>query len=271
MTINNVIDNTKKPNTKSSIIDDLKSMGIKRGDVIFVHSSMKEIGYTIGFTETLIEALMSVVGNEGTIIMPGHSGDNSNPEDWQNPPVPSEWWPILKDEIPAFDVFKTITRGVGKVPEHFRTFPNVLRSNHPQVSFLVWGQYSKYLAHNHPLEYGLNDDSPMGKLYDLNTKILMIGTDYTSCTALHLSEYRANYREEVILEAAIKDNGVRQWVKYKDIDLDSDDFNLLGEAFEKESKNDIVIGKVGNATTRVIKMKPLIDFGTNYFLNISKK
>ena len=38
-----------------------------------------------------ILALMDAITEDGTLVMPAHSGDLSDPENWCNPPVPEDW------------------------------------------------------------------------------------------------------------------------------------------------------------------------------------
>ncbi|KKL12977.1 hypothetical protein LCGC14_2530410, partial [marine sediment metagenome] len=53
---------TSKMIMKSNIIEDLKRMGIEKGDVLWVHSSLKSIGYVEGGPLTVIGALMETIG-----------------------------------------------------------------------------------------------------------------------------------------------------------------------------------------------------------------
>ena len=54
---------------KDEIIQRLKEAGLKRSDVVMVHTSLKRLGYVCG-AQTVIEALMEAVGADGTIMMP---------------------------------------------------------------------------------------------------------------------------------------------------------------------------------------------------------
>ena len=58
--------------------------------------------------------------------MPTHTGDNSEPSNWENPPVPESWWDVIRAEMPVFDPKLTPTRGMGIIPETFRKFPGWL-------------------------------------------------------------------------------------------------------------------------------------------------
>ena len=65
---------------KSDIIDALKEIGLQRGDSVMVHTSLSRIGYVCGGAQAVIEALIEVVGDEGTIMMPTQSWKNLDPE-----------------------------------------------------------------------------------------------------------------------------------------------------------------------------------------------
>lgn len=60
---------------KEDIKNGLRKLGIKKGDVIGVHSSLRSFGYVKGGAKAVIDALLEVVGKEGTIAMPTHSSN----------------------------------------------------------------------------------------------------------------------------------------------------------------------------------------------------
>ncbi|ERJ10891.1 aminoglycoside N(3)-acetyltransferase [Haloplasma contractile] len=263
MPVQEAILKVSQPITKVSIKNQLTNLGIVKGDHVIVHTSLKSIGYVVGNHPTVIKALIEQVSETGTIVMPAHSGDNSNPDNWQNPPVPREWCAILKDEIPAYDPSITPTYHIGVIPESFRTYPGVVRSNHPQFSFSAWGQNKYEVIEPHKNHYGLGINSPLGRLYKMNAKILMIGTDYETCTALHLAEYMADIRKKVFLESAVNQDGERKWIQFEDIDLDTEHFNDIGLQFEQ--KHSVQKGVIGAADTIVVNMASLIDYAVEYY------
>ena len=79
-----------------------------------VHSSLSKIGWVCGAEVSVIQALLEVVGEEGKIVMPAHTGDNSDPSVWENPPIKKEWLDTLYDSMPAFEKEITPTRGMGE-------------------------------------------------------------------------------------------------------------------------------------------------------------
>lgn len=58
---------------KEEIVQKLREVGLERGDAVMVHTSLKRMGYVCGGAQTVIEALMEVVGENGTIMMPTQS------------------------------------------------------------------------------------------------------------------------------------------------------------------------------------------------------
>ena len=59
--------------TKEMIIKELKALGLEKGDAVMVHTSLKSMGYVCGGAQAVIEALIDVVGSDGTIMMPTQS------------------------------------------------------------------------------------------------------------------------------------------------------------------------------------------------------
>jgi aminoglycoside 3-N-acetyltransferase len=62
----------------------------------------------------------------GTPLMPTHSPNYTDPAKWSNPPVPQEWWPMLYEQMPAFDPRLTPSWWMGQVAETFRTWPSIV-------------------------------------------------------------------------------------------------------------------------------------------------
>ena len=208
----------------------------------------------------VVQALMDVATKTGTLLMPTHTPNYTDPAKWGNPPVPQEWWPMLYEQMPAFDPRLTPSWGMGQVAETFRTWPGVLRSSHPAVSFAAWGRHAKTLTANHSLDDGLGEQSPLARLYDLDGSVLLLGVSYESCTSLHLAEYRAPHPKLVTEGSPILEYGRRVWKWCHDIELDSDQFPEIGAAFEAGGQ--VKTGPVGSAQCKLLPQRPAVDFAT---------
>jgi aminoglycoside 3-N-acetyltransferase len=91
------------PITLSSLKDDFKSLGIREGSTLLVHSSLSSLGWVCGGAVAVIQALEDTLGDEGTLVMPTLSANLSDPSIWQHPTVPESWWETIRRELPAYD------------------------------------------------------------------------------------------------------------------------------------------------------------------------
>ncbi len=223
-----------------------------------MHSSLSSLGWVCGGVQAVIMALKQAVGKGGTLVMPAHSGEISDPAEWSNPPVPTEWIEKIYESMPAFDVDLSPTRGMGRIAELFRTLPESVRSNHPQVSFSASGKYANTVTENHQLapQFGMN--SPLGKLYELNAKVLLLGVNYDSCTSFHLAEALNEKMPRKKMGAAIMENNKRVWKWFEDYAYTDADFEQIGKALDETSY--VTLGKIGNAQCRLFNMNAGVDF-----------
>ncbi|MFX0010946.1 MAG: aminoglycoside N(3)-acetyltransferase [Candidatus Hermodarchaeota archaeon] len=259
-----VVNYTIEPNTIASLKHDFKVLGVKQGANVILHVSLSKIGWIIGGSVALLKALMETLTEEGTLVMTTFTGDNSDPAYWENPPVPESWWETIRKEMPAFEPEITPSRGVGKVAETFRSWPGVLRSNHPIASFAAWGKNAKFITENHKLEVDLGEGSPISRLYDLYGQILLIGVSHINNSSLHLAEYRSDFpgKRRRMTGSAVKVGNRNQWVEWEELNINSDDFDHLGKDFELIA--DYKPGKIGLAESRLISIREIVDFGVEW-------
>ena len=181
-----------------------------------------------------IEALLESVGPEGTIMMPTQSWKNLDPTAGVHWEEPEEWWELIRDNWPAYDKGITLTNTMGAVAEMFRKWSGTLRSDHPARSVAANGKYAEYLTKEHDISNIFGEGSHIGKLYELDGYVLLIGVGYDKNTSLHLADVRAEHpgKCNCIEHSAVMENGKRVWKAYESLSVDGEDFEEIGKAFE---------------------------------------
>ncbi len=147
-----------------ALVLELKELGLQEGDCVLVHSSYKSLGPIIEGPKTVIDAIIEVIGEEGTLIVPTFN------------------FAFCKGE--AFDVRSTPSQ-MGILTELVRQHPDSHRNMHPIYSFAFLGKHGSELGKlRYKSSYGA--DSVFGKLRELNGKIMIIGLSYNkSMTFFH--------------------------------------------------------------------------------------
>lgn len=147
--------------------DDLKALGLQKGDAVLIHSSYKSMGGLEGGIRTLAEALLSVIGDTGTLLSPTLSFGS------------------VTAENPVFDYAKTPSC-VGAISEYIRNMDGALRSIHPTHSCSAIGCKSEWYTKGHENDCTpVGENSPFFKLKEDGGKVLMLGCRTTSNTGMH--------------------------------------------------------------------------------------
>ncbi len=266
MGLSELIASTPEPRTRESLARDLRRLGLAEGAVVIVHASLRSLGWVCGAEVAVVQALLDVLGPEGTLVAPTHTSDNTDPAEWSNPPVPAEWVHTVRENMPAFDPAITPGSHMGAVAECIRTWPGARRSDHPSVSFAAVVPRAQELTNAHPLNDSLGEGSPLARLYDLNASALLLGVTHARNTSMHLGEFRSGIRARKRVGAAVLRDGNRAWVWYEDVDYDSDDFEKIGRNFESTQPKSLRVGRVGNSESRLVSVRAIVDFTRQCFL-----
>lgn len=258
-----VVQKSLKPWVRADIANDVSRLGVRLCDVVIVHTKMSALGWICGGAQAVVQGLLDSVGPEGTIVMPAHSGANSDPARWENPPVPVSWWEDIRANMPAFDPAITPTRGIGEVPELFRGWPGATRSNHPSGSFSAYGKHAGYITRNHCLDFAFGDGSPLAKIYELDGKVLLMGVGYENCTSMHLGECRSDALPIFKQGASVMGTAGRSWIWYDELDMDSDSFPEIGSRFEQAGGN-VSKGQICQAEAMLFGQREIVDFTAEF-------
>lgn len=164
----------------------LEALGLRGKDHLMAHASLSAFGYVHGGAETFAEALKT---SAATVVMPAFTYYTLV---WPEPYRTPEWPPHPPGPMGSFHRFSKVSRDIGRVPQALVDDPEALRSQHPALSFVAYGQRAEDVLNAQSLR---EPYAPAGALYDLAGKVLLMGTDHTSNTSIHYGEYLAGQLE----------------------------------------------------------------------------
>lgn len=234
----------------------LKELGLKEGDIIGVHSSLGSFGYVEGGADALIDALLEVVGEEGTVVMPTYSTNRIMVELEPEEIAAGVSW-VCK--ILPYDLRET-SCWTGIVPETFRKRKGVVRSRHPLFSVAAIGPKAGEIVeagHRKNLE-------SWRKLLELGGYVLLIGVGLEVCTAMHLAEETVRFPKHILEKIASP-----KWLveKYPSPEWDFDvgpypEFSKMEEPCLK--RRIMKTTKVGQSTLKLVRLRDLIRLYAEY-------
>jgi len=233
---------------KGNIKAGLRKLGLKKGDSVGVHSSLKSFGRVEGGADAVIDALLETVGEDGNIVMSTHS---ANLVEVRRTPEEIALGVSWLFKISSYDPEKTPVR-TGIIPETFRKRKGVIRGSHPSNSVAALGTKAKDLSEG------------WHKLLELDGYILLIGVGLDRCTAMHLAEKRVRFPEHILEKITPP-----KWLieKYPEGEWEWDfgpypDFaKLVKPCLERGIMKTV---KVGESTLRLVKLRELIDLYVEY-------
>ncbi|BCY13146.1 aminoglycoside N(3)-acetyltransferase [Actinoplanes sp. L3-i22] len=252
-----------EPRTRASLAADFRALGVPRGGILLIHTSLSSLGWVSGGALAVVQALLDVLGPDGTLVVPSQTANNRDPSTWSSPP-PREWWPSIRATLPGFDPDRTPSVGVGVITEQVRTWPGAVRSTHPQTSYAALGPRAKELMHDHHTDCHHGEESPLAKLAAAGASTLLLGVGFAKTTAFHLAEYRLPAPARRIYACAVRTpEGGRRWLEYEDVVLDDRDFARLGADFEADS-GAVTAGRVGSAWCRLFPIDGAVSYAAQW-------
>lgn len=243
---------------------DLAALGVRPGQDLLVHCSLRRIGPVDGGAPTLLSALRAATGPDATLVVPAQTAENSlSSRVFLTATASLDKAQLARfvAAMPGFDPATTPSSGMGAFAEHVRTRPGAFRSAHPQSSFAAIGLRAADCMAGHEMACHLGERSPLGWLYLQGAAVLLLGVAYAACTAFHLAEYRLPKNTSLRQYRCFTTEGrVRTEQAFVEINLDDRDFEMLGARIDREPF--VHRGRVGNAECRLLPIRDAVDFAT---------
>lgn len=180
--------------TKEGLKTAFSQAGIKKGDTILVHSDISSFGIVENFTkkrqlEIFYQAFIETLGEEGTLC------------------VPAFFYEYARYGTP-FDIqLSPVSDSLGVFSKYINSIEGRKRSCCPTTSIAALGKNAEYICEIKN-RHGYGEDSAWDRMYKLNTKIVIIGTE-NGMTFSHYVDYRVGlpYLYTKLYDTPVYDNG----------------------------------------------------------------
>jgi aminoglycoside 3-N-acetyltransferase len=166
-------------------------------------------------------------------VMPSMSYDDDHPFDKRRSPCPE----------------------MGVVADTFWRLPGVMRSDNNHA-FAAAGPLAETILAPHPVDVPHGLDSPVGRVYELDGQVLLLGVGHDSNTTIHLAENLAEvrYRREKYITLLRDGKPVR--FDYREVDHCCQNFALVDGWLEERKLQRH--GKVGHAEARLMRSPDVV-------------
>jgi aminoglycoside 3-N-acetyltransferase len=220
-----------------TITQQLLALGVRPGGVLLVHTAFSKVKPVEGGPLGLISALRAALGPEGTLVMPSMSYDDDHPYDKTQSACPE----------------------MGIVADTFWRLSGVQRSDNNHA-FSAIGLLAGQVTVPHPIDHPHGLDSPVGRVYQLDGQVLLLGVEHDSNTTIHLAESLAGVRYRRAKYITILKNGMPSRFEYSEIDHCCQNF-VLADGWLDERRLQSY-GTVGHAQARLIRSRDIVSVVT---------
>ncbi len=256
------------------LVSDLKALGVRQGDLLMVHASLRRLGLarSAGVEDgatLLLDALDEAVGEDGTLLMvlgSQYAQDHVNGHPAQARAA------LLEGTLPFDALNAPVLEEVGHLAEAFRQRAGTKVSHNPSGRFGARGHKAQALLQAQPWNDYYGPGSPLEKLVAWGGRILRLGANPDTVTALHYAEYLADLPHKrrtrwdyllaspegpkhVFIECLDDAKGIADW--------EGDDyFAEITRTYLRERPHGA--GKVGQADSQLIDAADMVGFGARW-------
>jgi aminoglycoside N3'-acetyltransferase len=212
----------------------LYRLGVRPGDVLLTHTSFRATRPVEGGPRGLIDALLEAIGPSGTLVMPAWSG---------------------ADEVPFDPGSSPAAADLGVVADTFWRVPGAVRSDHA-FAFAALGPHAEGIVAG-PLPLPPHAPaSPVGRVHDLDGKVLLLGVGHDADSTLHLAELIAGVPYRVRKHVTVLDHGKPRRVEYGENDHCCARFALADEWLRTRGLQSE--GPVSSAHARLARSRDIV-------------
>lgn len=234
--------------TESQMKRGFRALGMIKGDVVGVHSSLSSFGYVEGGAGAVADAMLETVGKSGSVVVPSYSNNRERLEATPEEKAMGVTW---KSRILPFDPAAEPC-WTGKIPDAFWRRPGALRGTQRLHSLAAIGPHASELIEG------------WHKLRDLDGYVLLLGVTLRCCSSMHLAEEHVRLPRYIVEKTTVPDELRR---KYPSSEWEIGygpypDFMMMEGPCQDAGI--MRIARIGDAVVRSVRLRELIDLYARY-------
>lgn len=150
--------------TRKELVEAIRSLGVKPGELMLVHSSLSSFGRVEGGAVEVAQALVDSISPDGTVFVPTFN---------------------YGTEVYSPAETRSMT---GAITEAFRKLPDAQRSLQPTHPVAAIGKEARAILDGHERVDPFGPGSPLWRLYERDAWVLLMGCDHRSSSMIHVAE-----------------------------------------------------------------------------------
>jgi aminoglycoside 3-N-acetyltransferase len=253
--------------SRQQLADDFQALGVRPGDVVMLHASVRAVGDVAGGPDQIHLALQDALTSDGTLMM--YAGCPRYYDEVGRGNLTADEEREVLQKLPAYDARTArAARDHGVLVEFLRTSPGVHVNDHV-ARFVVRGGRARYLIAPQPWNHAFGAGSPLDRFLELDGRILLLGCDHDTVTFLHYAEHIVDIADKRIAryQVPIEEHGVRVWRDQEEVDTSGDGahpnwptdfFARITDTYLTRAGNHG--GRVGDAESYLFPARELLEF-----------
>jgi aminoglycoside 3-N-acetyltransferase len=244
--------------SRADLASHAQALGIREGDLLMVHASVRAVGPVVGGPDQIHLALKDAVGDTGSLFM--YASCPAFYDEVGNGELPADLEARLIEHLPAFDpATARSARDNGALVELLRTWPGTVANDHV-VRFICRGPHAAALFAPQAWTYAYGADTPLSRFAALGGRVLLLGSDHDQVTFLHHAEHLVDVpgKRVVRYRVPVLEQGARVWRPCEEFDTSEpahpawpeDVFRQITDAFIDQTHPPA--GRIGDADCWVL-------------------
>jgi aminoglycoside 3-N-acetyltransferase len=247
--------------SRSSLADDFRRLGVRAGDTVMLHASVRAVGEVAGGPDQIHLALSDALTTAGTLLMyvscPRHFDEIGRGN------LTADQERELLEKLPPFDAHTA----------------RAARDNAHVARFAARGRQADYLFSEQPWDYAFGRGSALERFAALDGRILLLGCDHDNVTFLHYAEHIVEVPNKRIARFTVPvlEEGRRVWREMEEFDTaDGAHAQWPAGTFAKIvtlflSQTGMPRSRVGDADTYLLPARGLLDVALAELRNLAAR